>query len=323
MRLQVLMSCIRHFMSRTNLIVSIILILILALFTFRSPEVFLSKDIYLSYLTSIPIILILCLGLLPLIIAGEFDMSFPSVMAMSGFTFSYFFKLTNSLFIAVIASFIFGIIAGLLNAFLSVNLKVPSIIATIGTQFFWRGLAIVLSGGLSISLASANGFIKSFFVGRVYQIPAHAIISIVLAILTYIFIFRHKIGDNVLFCGDNIKAAKMLGINTNLTKTLLFINMGLMCSLSSIILSLEFINWWPTQGDGYMLLVFAAIFIGGTGIYGGSGSIYGTVIGCVIIGIMESGIVSMGFDAFYTRLVYGAIIIISVVIYAKFENKKS
>lgn len=309
-------------MSRTNFIVSIILLLILALFTFYSPEVFLSKDIYLSYLSSIPIILILCLGLLPLIIAGEFDMSFPSVMAMSGFTFSYIFKATNSLFLAVILSLVFGIIAGLFNAFLSVYLKVPSIIATIGSQFFWRGLAVVLSGGLSISLANADGFIKSFFVGRIMEIPAHAIISIIIAILTYIIIFRHKIGDNVLFCGDNIKAAKMLGINTNLTKTLLFINMGLMCSLSAIILSLEFINWWPTQGDGYMLLVFAAIFIGGTGIYGGSGSVYGTIIGSIIIGIMESGIVSMGYDAFYTRLVYGAIIIISVVIYAKFDRKR-
>lgn len=316
------MSFIRLFMSRTNFIVSIILLLILALFTFYSPEVFLSKDIYLSYLSSIPIILILCLGLLPLIIAGEFDMSFPSVMAMSGFTFSYIFKATNSLFLAVILSLVFGIIAGLFNAFLSVYLKVPSIIATIGSQFFWRGLAVVLSGGLSISLANADGFIKSFFVGRIMEIPAHAIISIIIAILTYIIIFRHKIGDNVLFCGDNIKAAKMLGINTNLTKTLLFINMGLMCSLSAIILSLEFINWWPTQGDGYMLLVFAAIFIGGTGIYGGSGSVYGTIIGSIIIGIMESGIVSMGYDAFYTRLVYGAIIIISVVIYAKFDRKR-
>lgn len=316
------MSFIRLFMSRTNFIVSVILLLILALFTFYSPEVFLSKDIYLSYLSSIPIILILCLGLLPLIIAGEFDMSFPSVMAMSGFTFSYIFKATNSLFLAVILSLIFGIIAGLFNAFLSVYLKVPSIIATIGSQFFWRGLAVVLSGGLSISLANADGFIKSFFVGRIMEIPAHAIISIIIAILTYIIIFRHEIGDNVLFCGDNIKAAKMLGINTNLTKTLLFINMGLMCSLSAIILSLEFINWWPTQGDGYMLLVFAAIFIGGTGIYGGSGSVYGTIIGSIIIGIMESGIVSMGYDAFYTRLVYGAIIIISVVIYAKFDRKR-
>ncbi|CZE49966.1 ABC transporter permease [Campylobacter geochelonis] len=309
-------------MSRTNLIVSAMLLLILALFTAFSPDVFLSKSIYFSYLSSIPIIIILSLGLLPLIIAGEFDMSFPAVMAMSGFVFSYVFKLSNSLLLAAVLSLSFGAFAGAFNAFLVVNAKVPSIIATIGTQFFWRGLAVVLSGGLSLSLASADGVVKSFFVGRVSGVPAQSLIAIALAVLTYILIFRHKFGDNILFTGDNTKVAKMLGINVAATKYTLFINMGLASALASIILSLEFVNWWPTQGDGYMLLVFAAIFIGGTSVYGGSGSVYGTLVGGVIIGIMESGIVVMGFDAFYTRLVYGAIIVISVVVYAKFEKKQ-
>ncbi|CZE47202.1 ABC transporter permease [Campylobacter geochelonis] len=309
-------------MSRTNLIVSAMLLLILALFTAFSPDVFLSKSIYFSYLSSIPIIIILSLGLLPLIIAGEFDMSFPAVMAMSGFVFSYVFKLSNSLLLAAVLSLSFGAFVGAFNAFLVVNAKVPSIIATIGTQFFWRGLAVVLSGGLSLSLASADGVVKSFFVGRVSGVPAQSLIAIALAVLTYILIFRHKFGDNILFTGDNTKVAKMLGINVAATKYALFINMGLASALASIILSLEFVNWWPTQGDGYMLLVFAAIFIGGTSVYGGSGSVYGTLVGGVIIGIMESGIVVMGFDAFYTRLVYGAIIVISVVVYAKFEKKQ-
>ena len=101
----------------------------------------------------------------------------------------------------------------------------------------------------------------------------------------------------------------MLGVNVAKAKYLLFINTG-------VIASLEFINWRPTQGDEYMLLVFAAIFLGSTG----SGSVYETLIGSVIIGIMESGIVAMGFDAFYTRMIYGAIIVVSVVIYASFNH---
>lgn len=306
-------------MSR-NLVITAILFVILGVFAAFSPDVFLAKNIYFSYLTSVPIILILCLGLLPIIIAGEFDMSFPATMAMSGFVFSYVFKASGNLTLAVLASLVFGAFAGAFNAFLVVGVKIPSIIATIGTQFFWRGLAVVLSGGLSLSLASAEGFMKEFFVGRIAGIPAQSIIATLLAMLTYIVIFRHKFGDNILFSGDNPKAAKMLSINIAKTKYLLFINMGVMSALASIILSLEFINWWPTQGDGYMLLVFAAIFIGGTGVSGGSGSVYGTLIGSIIIGIMESGIVAMGFDAFYTRVIYGAIIIVSVVIYAKFDK---
>ncbi|QKG29881.1 ABC transporter permease [Campylobacter sp. RM16187] len=303
-----------------NLVITAILFVILGVFAAFSPEVFLAKNIYFSYLTSVPIILILCLGLLPLIIAGEFDMSFPATMAMSGFVFSYIFKASGNLALAVLVSLAFGALSGAFNALLVINAKIPSIIATIGTQFFWRGLAVVLSGGLSLSLASAEGFMKEFFVGRIAGIPAQSIIGTLLALLTYIVIFRHKFGDNILFSGDNAKAAKMLSINVARSKYLLFINMGVMSALASIILSLEFINWWPTQGDGYMLLVFAAIFIGGTGVSGGSGSVYGTLIGSIIIGIMESGIVAMGFDAFYTRVIYGAIIIVSVVIYAKFDK---
>lgn len=312
-------------MNKKNIIISLVLIFILALFASFSPQVFLSSNIYFSYLSSVPIILILCIGLLPLIIAGEFDMSFPATMAMGGFVFSYTFNSTNSIFLGLILGLLFGAIAGVLNAFLVVNIKVNSIIATIGTQFLFRGLAVVLSSGLSLSLANADGFLKEIFVGRItsFEIPMQAIWSILICALTYIFIFRHKFGDSVLFTGDNEKTAKMLGINVAKTRYLLFINMGIMSSLAGIILSLEFINWWPTQGEGYMLLVFAAIFIGGTGAKGGSGSIYGTIIGSIIIGIMESGIVAMGFDAFYTRVVYGAIIVISVVFYSKFEERRS
>ena len=303
-----------------NLIITAVLFAILVVFTAFSPEVFLSKNIYFSYLTSVPIILILCLGLLPLIIAGEFDMSFPATMAMSGFVFSYVFKASGNLALATLSSLAFGALSGAFNALLVINAKIPSIIATIGTQFFWRGLAVVLSGGLSLSLSEADGFVKEFFIGRVFNIPMQSIIALILAVFTYVIIFKHKFGDNILFVGDNAKAAKMLGINTAKTKYILFINMGVMSALASIVLSLEFINWWPTQGDGYMLLVFAAIFIGGTGVSGGSGSVYGAVIGSIIIGIMESGIVAMGFDAFYTRVIYGAIIIVSVVTYAKFDK---
>lgn len=301
---------------KINLTLTLMLAGIWGLFCYFSPEVFLSKNIYYSYLSSIPLILILALGLLPLIIGSQFDMSFPSIMAMSGFVCSFTFNNTNSLLLAVLLALIYGCLAGFMNALLVVKVKIPSIIATIGAQFFWRGLSVVLSGGLSISLASATGFIKDLFVGRVYGVPMQSIWGIVLAFLTYIVIFKTPKGEAVLFVGDDEKTSKMLGFSPSKTKFMLFINSGFMSALAGVILSLEFINWWPSQGDGYMLLVFAAIFIGGTSVYGGTGSVYGTVIGCIIIGIMESGIVAMGFDAFYTRLVYGIIIIVSVCAYA-------
>lgn len=306
---------------KINLILTLMLFGIWGLFCYFSPTVFLSGNIYFSYLSSIPIILILALGLLPLIISGEFDMSFPSVMAMGGFVCSSVFNQTGSLLLAVVISLIYGCLAGVFNALLTIVVKIPSIIATIGTQFFWRGLSVVLSGGLSLSLYEADGFVKELLVGRVFGVPMQSIIALLLAFLIYLFIFKTSSGESVLFVGDDEKSARMLGFRPKVVKFMLFISSGFMSALAGVILSLEFINWWPSQGDGYMLLVFAAIFIGGTSVYGGSGRVYGTVIGAIIIGIMESGIVAMGFDAFYTRLVYGVIVIASVCLYSLFLNK--
>lgn len=312
-------ACLKKY--KIQVAITLLLVLIWTLFASFAPDVFLAKYIYFSYASSIPIIIILSLGLLPLIIAGEFDMSFPSTLAISGFIFAYTHKISNSLLLSVILCLLSGILVGFMNAILVLKIKVPSIIATIGTQFLYRGLATVLSGGLSLSLVNADGFLKSLFVGRIYDVfPAQAIIAIFFCIIYYFFIFKHPLGDNILFTGDDINSAKMLGINVEKTKMLLFVNMGFMSSLASIILCLEFINWWPSQGDGYMLLIFAAIFLGGTSVYGGEGSVYGTLIGSIIIGIMESGIIAMGLDAFWTRFIYGLIIILAVSFYAKFLN---
>jgi simple sugar transport system permease protein len=89
-----------------------------------------------------------------------------------------------------------------------------------------------------------------------------------------------------------------------------------MSALASVMICLEMANWWPTQGEGYLLLVFAAIFLGGTSVFGGQGTIFGTVIGSIIIGILEAGIISSGLSGYWTRLSHGLVIVISVSVYA-------
>lgn len=92
--------------------------------------------------------------------------------------------------------------------------------------------------------------------------------------------------------------------------------MGVLSSLTGVFLCMEMASWWPTQGEGYMLLVFASVFIGGTSVFGGKGTIYGSFIGAVIIGIIEAGIISSGISGLWTRMVYGIVIILAVSIYA-------
>ncbi len=303
----------------------IILCIILSLFVFSVPEVFLKSRIYISYLSIIPFVMLLSLALTPLIIAKEIDLSFASVVAVGGYVFAKTYLWLDNTALALLFSLAFGFLAGLLNGFIVVKMGVPSIIATIGSQFLFRGLAMILSAGTALSVIEIKDtFLSELFTGRWFGfLPAQSVWVVLFAIGLYFLLFKHKFGNYILFVGDNIKAAKMMGINTDKTRMMLFVQMGMISSFCGVLLTLEMGSWWPTNGEGYLLLVFASVFIGGTSVFGGSGTIFGTFIGAIIIGIIESGITAMGLDGFYTRFIYGVIILVAVSIHAKMLKKGS
>ena len=189
---------------------------------------------------------------------------------------------------------------------------------TIGTQFFWRGLSALLASGLARNIVPVRDtFFHHLFAGRIAGfIPAQSLWCLGIAGLSALLLNRHVFGNNVLFIGDNIHTAKLMGIDTDSVRIILFIFMGVISAFVSELVCLEMANWWPTQGEGYLLLVFASIFIGGTSVFGGEGTIFGTLIGAIIIGIIEAGIISAGLSGFWTRLVHGFIIVALVSVYA-------
>lgn len=309
---------------RLQLGVTFVFIALIVIFMFLSPGTFLSKRIYISFMSTIPFAAIMALGLTLVIIGGDMDLSFPSVMAIAGYTFSSLFLVTGSVLLAMAAALIVGMIAGLVNGLIVVKIGVPSIIATIGTQFFWRGLTTVLCGGMSKSIVQVRDTAAyQVFVGRIGSvIPAQAVWCLLIAIFLWSILHMHKFGDNIRFIGDNMRTARIMGINVDLVRILLFVMMGLLTAFSSTLVCFEMANWWPTQGEGYMLLVFASVFIGGTSVFGGQGTIIGTFVGSLIIGIIEAGLISSGFSGFWTRLIYGVIVVTSVSVYAVMAKKR-
>lgn len=298
--------------------VTILLAVLLSVFMIASPQTFLGARIYLSFLSTIPFTTLLALGLTFCVAAGEMDLSFPSVMAISGLAFASVFTACGSAALGVAAALATGVLAGLLNGFLVVGVGVPSIIATIGTQFFWRGAAIVLADGLALNLVDVRETATyDLLVGRLFGvIPAHSLWCLGLTVVLWYVMHRHVFGDALLFVGDNYRAAKMMGVAVNRARYGLFMFMGGLSAFVAVLICLEMANWWPTQGEGYLLLVFASVFIGGTSVFGGKATIYGTVVGSIIIGIIEAGIIAAGLAGFWTRLVYGLIIIVSVSVHA-------
>jgi simple sugar transport system permease protein len=308
---------------RKQLVISAGLITLLGSFILASPQTFLGMRIYRSFMSTIPVTAILALGMTYLVIVGEMDLSFPAISATAAYVFSMIYTTTGSAALALAGGLLFGLFSGAVNGVIVVMIGVPSIIATIGTQFFWRGLVLLASDGLALSLASIRGtMIHQLFVGRLAgEIPAQALWCLGLAVILCLVLNRHSMGDALLFTGDNRKTAAMMGISVSRVRIGAFVLMGVLSAFAGILATLELANWWPTQGEGYMLLVFASVFIGGTSAYGGEGTIYGTMIGSVVIGIIEAGILSTGLAGFWTRLVYGLIIILSVSLYARMSRK--
>jgi simple sugar transport system permease protein len=308
-----------------KLLVSIIgvFIFIFLIFLIGSPKVFLKPNIYYSFMSTIPFFGIMALAMTFVVILGEIDLSFASVLAVASWIFGKTLEVTGYIWFAAFAALAFGVLAGLINSVLIVRIGIPSIVATIGTMFFWRGAVNVLAEGHGISLVAAKEtFFYDLCVGRPFGIPAQAIWFIVLGVLFYFILKRHKFGSHVLFVGDNKESAKMMGINVNLVKTIVYLQMGFFAAFAGILSTLEVTYFWPSQGQGYLLTTLAAVFIGGTSVFGGKGTIIGTFIGALIIGSLEAGIIALGLTAFWLQFVYGLIITISVSVYALMIRKK-
>ena len=301
-----------------------VLLVIWGLFVIGAPRAFLSPNIYAAYMSTIPFFAVIALPLTLVVVAGEMDLSFPSIMGMGMVAFVNVLVATNSVALAFIASLTAGFIVGLLNGVIVVRLGIPSLVATLGTQFFWRGVVLVITdaGGFSL-VPIKETTLRQALVGRVGgYLPAQMIWTIVVAIFMWILLNRHKFGAHVYLVGDNVESARLMGINVDRTRMINFAILGAAAAFGGVLSSLQQSYFWVSLGDGYLLKTMASVFLGGTSVFGGVGTIFGTFIGCLIIGAIEAGIVAMGtveifglvikLSGFWTQLIYGLIIIVSV-----------
>ena len=192
--------------------------------------------------------------------------------------------------------------------------------ATLAAQFFWYGVTVLLAGGLQINIEAINATpIHAVFVGRIFGVfPMQAIWSLVLVAFFWFILNRHKFGEAIMFIGDNAEVARVMGINVETTRIQLFTVHGVIAAFAGLLLTMEMNVFYPTQGQGMLLPVMAAVFIGGTSIAGGYGVLVGTFFGSYIIGSLEAGVVATGIGGYWVQLVEGlvmaAVVILNIVI---------
>jgi len=287
---------------------------LMVVFIITATKVFTGYRIYMSFLQTVPPLLILALGLTFVITAGEMDLSFSAIIAFSGFIFCYIFRTFGTPWLAFILALSSGALVGLINGWMVAKVGIPSIMATLAAQFFWNGLTILLSGGLSWNIKEIRPyFIHTLFVGRIGGIvPAQSLWGVGVAVFLWFILNRHTFGEHILFIGDNVDVARVMGVNVTATKIKLFVFMGVISAFAGILLTLEMINFWTTQGAGLLLPTIAAVFIGGTSLAGGYGTVIGSFFGAYIVGSLEAGVVASGIGGYWTRLVTGLVMAASV-----------
>jgi simple sugar transport system permease protein len=281
-------------------------------FAVGAPETWLHFDIYSALMSTVPLTGIIALALTLVVIAREIDLSFGSVMAVG----SWVFVATGRPLLGLVAGVAAGLGVGLLNGIIVVRFAIPSLVATIGTWFFWAGIVLYGTDGKGAGTEFAHGFVSSLVTGRIHGVPAEFLWMIGIALVLWVLLNRHRLGAHVYLVGDNEQSARMMGVRTPLVRIIVFALVGMAAAFAGIASTLESNYFWPTVGSGAMLPTVAAVFLGGTSIFGGKGTIFGTFVGAFVIGAIEPGIVSVGWTGLLTQVIYGAVIVGALIIQA-------
>ena len=290
------------------------LVALLMVFTAMAPSVFLGPRIYYSVATTLPVAMVLAVPAVFVVTAGEIDLSFPAVMGLCGLFFAASVSAGIDPFLAFLIALSGGVLVGFSVGAIVVYGKLSSLVATLGVNFAIRGLMFVLTDGNSIAvLQLRDSLFRRIFMGDILGIPGHLVWALVFVVICYVIYKYHRFGIHVHHIGDNPESARAMGIDVDWTRCLLFAFMGLGAALAGVISILINYTWWPTSGDALLLVVLAAVFVGGTPTWGGVGTIVGAVLGAVIVTLMDVGVIAAGLSGFYTQLVSGVIIILALI----------
>lgn len=291
-------------------------------FVIAAPTVFLDIDIYKAFAEATPLFGVIALALTFVVITGEIDLSFPSVMALGTAVFCLVSQAGMPHWLAAIAGLLVGAACGWLNGALVARLNIPSLVITIGTQFLYRGIELVLMNGTGVALTPDKyPLMSAFFTAAPFGIPIATIWAVIIGAILWILLNRTRFGAHVFLVGDNPTSSRLMGINVASVKTRAFVLVGVTAVFAGMMTSFYGSYFWPTTGDGFLLNTIASVFLGGTSVFGGTGSVVGSFVAAYIIGAINAGIVSAGINAFYTQLCFGLVIVVSVVLQTLIERR--
>lgn len=296
-----------------------ILILLFALFSILQFDKFLAPTNLQNLLQQIVTYTIIGCGLSFCLVCGGNDLSAGASMALSGIIVVELLIKGLPLWLCIVLCMCMGILTGIMNGFFIEILGVVPFVATLATQWVYRGLANVIVNGAPLYTTNipSEEIQKQFYIlggGRIggNGLPYSVIITMVYALILGIVLAKSRIGRQIYACGSNLEAAKLSGINAVKTRMFAYCISGLSASICGILVASRLSSAQPTAGNGYEMEAIAASVLGGISILGGEGTILNTVIGALMMGVIRNGLNLNGVNSFWQQVIVGFILLIAV-----------
>ena len=308
----------------------IFLILLILIFSSLHPRFLHPLNIF-NVMRQISITGLIALGMTFVIIVRGIDLSVGSLIALCGlvgaviakgglverFSVGVGTELANPWYWALAGSVLIGLLAGTVNGVCITKLKVPAFVVTLGGLSAYRGTALLVSDGGPIS--GFNEAYRWIGQGKIGMVPIPVIIFLVFIVLCHIVLKYTVYGRYIYSVGGNPEAARLSGINIDLIIISTYIITGFFVGLAAFILSARLNSAEAVAGMGYELNVIAVVVVGGTSLFGGRGNILGTIIGAMLFGVLQNGLVLLNVSSYIQQIIIGIILILAVT-FDKFSN---
>lgn len=292
------------------------LLILCMVISFITPR-FLSIANIKNVFTQVSVNAVIALGMSFVILTGGIDLSVGSILAVSGAAAASIIKSSGNVFLAIVVAIAIGCLIGLINGVLISKGRIQAFIVTLATMTIFRGVTYVFTNGTPISGLgqSFSGIGNKMILG----LPIPVIFLVIVFGLAFYILSQTRYGRYVYALGGNEDSARLSGINTDKIKTLVYVISGAAAALSGIIVTSRIGSASPNAGVGFELDAIAAVVVGGTSLSGGEGSVVGTIIGALIIGVLNNGLNLINVSPFYQAIVKGLVILLAVMV--KKKNK--
>ena len=308
----------KKLINQINIYRSVLILLVICVFaTILSPS-FLSVTNLFNVFKQITVAGIVGCGMTFVILTGGIDLSVGSILGLSGVRASGVRASTGNTAVAVAVSLTVGIACGAVNGFFVSVCGIPPFISTLGMMTLLRGVILVYTKGSPIPIKSDA--YKFFGKGSIAGIPVPVIILIIVFLLAHYILTQTSYGRSVYAVGGNREAARLSGIRVKTSEFLVYTLNGLMCGMAGLILTARLGSAQSTSGTGIEMDAIAAVILGGTSLSGGVGFVLPTVVGAMIMGIIDNILTLMNVNPHATNIVKGAVILIAVLVDKKVKD---